>query len=55
MTAKVKRNSDYTAEGIKLPMPDLTFQHVDESVSDKNDIFPENLHVSLGTYITEEV
>lgn len=55
MTAEVKRNPDYTAERIKLPTPDLTFQHVDESASDKKDIFPQNLHGSLGTYIIEKV
>lgn len=55
MTAEVKRNPDYTAERIKLPMPDLTFQYVDESVSDKKGIFPENLHLSPGIYVTEEV
>lgn len=55
MTAEVKRNPDYTTERIKLPMPDLTLQHVDESVSDNKDTFPENLHVGFGIYITEEV
>lgn len=35
MTEEVKRSPDYTAERIELPMPDLTFKHVDESVSDK--------------------
>lgn len=39
MTAEVKRNPDYTTESIKLPMPDLTFQHVDGSDSDKKKIF----------------
>lgn len=55
MTEEVKRSPDYIAERIELPMPDLTFKHVDESVSDKKDIFPEILHVSLNTYITEVV
>lgn len=39
MTAEVKRNPDYTTESIKLPMQDLTFQHVDESDSDKKKYF----------------